>query len=336
MKRTGNLYDKIAELDNINLAFIKAVRGKQFKKEVIEFRKTFDYNISELRNNILNETYTVDQYTHFVITDPKKREILAPTFNENILHHAIMNVCHPHFEKRLIFHIHGTRKGKGTYSAIDSAMKFINKSLYVAKLDFRHYYNTINHDILKSQLKKIFKDTKLLRLFSAIIDSYETKEGQGIPIGNLTSQYFANTYLSGLDHYVTEKLHPTGYVRYMDDIIVTANNIEQLRKIVHYMNEYSTNKLQITLKPPIINRTEYGILFLGYKIFKHHITLSGRSKRRYRTKLKTINKLYLSNKISEDEYKKKILPLTAFTMHANSWKFRHSCLKAIGCNSQGL
>lgn len=206
MKRTGFLIERIADLDNLYEAFRRACRGKQRKEEVRRFREHFDENIALLHRQILEADVNVGNYHYFTIHDPKERTICAADFHERVLHHAIINVCGNLFDRTLIDTTYATRKGKGVYAAIDKAVEACTKYRYTAKLDFRKYYDSIDHDLLKCQLRRRFKDGLLLRIFDEIIDSYSASPGKGLPIGNLTSQYFANAYLSSLDHYVKEML----------------------------------------------------------------------------------------------------------------------------------
>lgn len=335
MKRAGHLYSDICELDNLHLAFCKAVRGKTMKMEVKEFQSDYDQNIRKLRLALLSHKVIVGKYHYFRISDPKERKICAASFDERVMHHAIMNVCHPYFERNLIEQTHASRTGKGIYTAINSSMKACTKYQYVAKLDFRHFYDSISHDVLKEKLLRLFKDRELLSLLFSIIDSYEVSCGLGLPIGNLTSQYFANYYLSAFDHYSLECLHTPVYIRYMDDIFLASNDREKLVNQIRAMDGYAQSNLRLRLKPPVIHRSADGAIFLGYRIMPHHVLLSGRSKRRYRTKLMNYTKMLINGTMHEDEYADHLIPLIAFAQHACSKKFRASCERICkgGCRA---
>ncbi len=329
MKRVGFLTEKIADKDNLLLAFYKAKRGKQYKKEVISFGNNLDYNISKLHDEIIKGEVSVGKYHCFTITDPKKRNIYAASFDERVLHHAIMNVCHEYFERTMIYDTYATRIDKGVYKALDKAKIAARKYKYVAKLDFRKYFDSISHHILKDKLKRIFKEKKLLNIFSQIIDTYSVKEGKGIPIGNLTSQYFANYYLSSLDHYVKEDLKIPDYIRYMDDMLLFDNDMVRLKNNVNIIKEYSTEKLELTLKSPVIKQTKDMVSFLGYKIGCNLVLLNSRSRNRFRKKILKYNKLLSKDIWSEKEYQSHILPLVAFVKYAYSREMRRRILKRI-------
>ena len=265
MKRVGFLIEKIADKDNLLLAYYKAKIGKYYKKEVVRFGDNLDYNINKLQEEIMTGNVSVGKYHQFTITDPKKRNVYAAAFDERVLHHAIINVCHEYFERNLIYDTYATRPNKGVYKALDKAKAASKRYKYVAKLDFRKYFDTISHEVLKEKLGRIYKDRNLLNIFSQIIDTYSVEEGKGIPIGNLTSQYFANYYLSSLDHYIKEYLGVPVYVRYMDDMLLFENDKDKLKESVKAVAKYSTEKLKLNLKTPILKQTEDTISFLGYK-----------------------------------------------------------------------
>ena len=170
MKRKGNQTEQIASLDNLYLAYTKAKRGKACKKEVLEFTKNFDANIEKLRTEILDGNAGVEHYHYFKIYDPKERTICAASFSERILHHAIMNVCHDTFDRNLIADTYATRKGKGVYAALDRAKSALIKHKYAVKLDFRKYYDSISHKVLKAKLCRKFKDKRLLHILCQTID----------------------------------------------------------------------------------------------------------------------------------------------------------------------
>ncbi|MBQ7211308.1 MAG: hypothetical protein IJS19_01350 [Muribaculaceae bacterium] len=324
MKRIPCLFDEICSYDNLLAAFYNAAKGKRGKKEVIRFSSRLEENIAQLRKSLLSGIPPVGNYHYFEIFDPKRRMICAAAFEERIIHHAIINVCQPVFDRNLIANTFATRKGKGVYQAIDKAMTLMRRCRFVAKLDFKKYYDSIDHLVLKRKLARIFKDHKLLLLLERIIDSYSVTEGKGLPIGNLTSQYFANHYLSDIDHAATEKLHAKGYVRYMDDILLFGDSQPIVKELVKNI-DMMANSTALTLKSPIIGKTENGINYLGYRLFPHHFVLAGRSKRRYRQKIRLYTRLFNMGEWSEREYALHLTPLAAFAAHGNNYKFRMTC-----------
>lgn len=332
MKRVGNLMNQIADYDNIQSAFIKSCRGKHAKREVIEFRKNYDENISNIRKSFLSGDIQVGNYKYFKIFDPKERLICAASFRERVIHHAIMNVCHQYFERTLIYDTYATRIGKGVYKAIDKAKIAASKYQYVAKLDYRKYFDSIDHEVMKEKLARLFKDKELLKLFYKIIDSYCVAEGKGVPIGNLTSQYFANYYLSSLDHKMKEELRVPVYLRYMDDILMMDNDRNKLKQHVSFIQYYSENDLKLQLKESIYRNSKMGVPFLGYIVKPYCLLLNGRSKKRFREKISYYSDCFEKEIISEEEYQQHLLPLLAFASYANNKSFQRAIIN-IGCQS---
>lgn len=188
-----------------------------------------------------------------MIFDPKERQICAASFAGRVLHHALMNVCHPYFERFLIHDRYATRVGKGTYKAIAKAQHFQKKYRWYAQFDIRKYFYSIDHLILIQKLHRLFKDKQVLEIFEKIIASYETQQGKGIPIGNLTSQYFANMYLGYLDHYIKHTLRFKGYVRYMDDFCIWHDEKTHLKQARIKIETFLAKNLVLQLKKTILN-----------------------------------------------------------------------------------
>ena len=323
MKCAGGLIEQIASLYNLQLAFVKAKRGKQCRKDVLDFADNIDSELEKLRTAILSGNVSVGKYSTFEVFDPKRRTICAAAFDERVLHHAVMNVCNPYFERQFIFDTYATRKGKGQYAAIDRAFKAMCRYDYVLKLDFKKYFDSVPHKELKVKLLRIFKDKVLLRIFFKIIDSYSVAFGRGLPIGNLTSQYFANYYLSDLDHYVKESLKIPCYVRYMDDILVFEPSRQKLRDDYEQINAFAiANGLE--LKPPMYSSYLNGVSFLGYKLSRHRILLNRRSRHRFVHKYSQYTYYLESGVWNQTEYQSHILPLLSFAQHSYSKRFRHN------------
>lgn len=322
MRRVGNLMDKIVDVDNLLAAYYNAAKGKRWKREVIKFSEHLFDNVLSLRERLLSGKMEFGRYNYFKIYDPKERMISAASFEERVVHHAAMRVCEPYFERHLIHDTYATRKGKGVYAAIDKARVGMRRMGYVAKLDVRKYFDSISHDVLKVKLRRMFKDNRLLVMLDAIIDSYEVTCGRGIPIGNLTSQYFANYYLSFLDHFVKETLRVPVYVRYMDDMLVFGENKEEVKRWVAAIKHFVESELQLQLKPEVLMDTEKGVSFLGYSVYRHKLLLNRRSKLRLKRKYRLYTEFCESKKWDEEEYMAHMLPLMAFAEKAYTKNLR--------------
>ena len=322
MKRAGNLVPIISDLNNLYSAYYKSSKHKKNKVEVVDYHLNLYQNLKELQIQILKGNIQVGNYHYFTIYDPKKRLICAAPFAERVLHHAIMNICHSYFEKYQISDSYATRIGKGTYKALKRAAHFNKQYRYYLKLDITKYFDSISHFKLKQQLSNLFKDKVLLILLEKIINSYQTVEGKGLPIGNLTSQYFANHFLAGFDHFVKEKLLIKPYLRYMDDMVIWSDNFDELMNYYKEISGYLTNKLNLNLKPVIINKTEHGLSFLSYRLFCTHIELQQKSKKRFLQKIRKYIFNFESGNWSQMHFVRHIEPLQSFVYHASSKGFR--------------
>jgi len=318
MKRENNLIERIVDMDNLRLAFWKAQKSKAGKQDVEVFRKNLERNLLEIRTEIISGNVSVGNYKYFTIYDPKERMICAASFKERVLHHGLMNICHENFEKYQIETSFASRKGKGTYAGIYRALKYQKQNRWYLKLDVRKYFDSINHSVLKNLLARRFKEKKLLDIFSEIIDSYNTGEGKGLPIGNLTSQYFANHYLAVADHYIKEKLGVKSFVRYMDDVVIWENDKKKLMEIGSAFQSFIKNTLFLKLKTFCLNTNLSGLPFCGYRIFPEKILLNAISKKRFKVKCFSYYHKLINNEWSQTEFQAHMLPLLGFVKHAET------------------
>jgi hypothetical protein len=326
MRRAGYLIDGIAEPENLRLAFWKAKKGKSDREEVRAFGKNLDKNLLALREGILSGSVSVGSYRYFKVFDPKERLICAADFGERVLHHAIMNVCGPLFERFQIYDSYATRAGKGQFAALERVKGWIGKDVWFCKLDARKFFDSISHGILFGQLCRVFKDGRLLDIFGRIIDSYSASPGRGVPIGNLTSQYFANFYLAHLDHFAKERLGVRRYVRYMDDMVMLHSSAERLSDFSKGVHGYCEGELGLRLKPVCMNRAERGIPFLGFVLFPLGVRLNRGSKKRFLRKYGGYARKLRAGVWSQKEYARHSEPLLAFTRFADTLNFRRNAV----------
>ena len=312
MKRAKSLFNQIVSYDNIRLAWLKARRHKSSKNVVRNFNKNVDKNLLQVQKNLKSKPAILSKYSQFTIYEPKERLISVVPFIDRVMHHAIMNVLEPVFEKQFIFHTYACRKGKGSHKAIKYAFSKAKNCKYFLKLDIKKYFDNIDHQVLKQKLCKIIKDKECLDLLYNIIDSFSTEKG--LPIGNLTSQFFANLYLSELDHFVLEQLKPCGYVRYMDDFVLFENDKDKVKMDLKLIEEFCKIRLFLNLKPFILGKCKDGFSFLGYFINSKNIRLSQNSKKRKKTKLKRINFVFINGFISETKYLEKVKCLSQVSL----------------------
>ncbi len=296
MKRAGNLFDQIADWSNLRLAVARALRGKRQRDDARQFVSRLDANLAQLHEQLMSETVTFGAYRQFVIHDPKERIITAPCFRERVLHHAIMNVCEPVFDRWLIDDTFACRRGKGRITALLRAREFAGRWPYYLKLDIRKYFDSVPHAELVSRLHMRLKDHRLLTLLERIIRGFRGSLGCGLPIGSLTSQHFANFYLGWFDRMVKEHWHVRGYVRYMDDMLVWSDSKSRLRAVLQLSQDFLHDELHLALQPsPYLNTARHGVDFLGCRVFADRLTLSRRSRVRFRRKLSALEGSFLRN-----------------------------------------
>lgn len=248
--------------------------------------------------------------------NPKERVICAASFEERVIHHAVMNVCAPHFENHQLPHSYACRKGKGTFAAIETARLHQRKYQWFLKLDVRKYFDSVDHETLKSLMCRMYKDKRLLQLFDRLIDSYHTRSGKGLPIGNLSSQYFANHYLAQADKYLIHTLGMKNYVRYMDDMLLWDNDRHRLQYVKECLDDFLTARLQLTLKPPVLNRSEHGLTALGFRIYPHAMSLNRRSRDRFALKIRTYIGALHTGELDYGSFMRRIWALYGFVGHA--------------------
>jgi len=221
------------------------------------------------------------------------------------------------------------RVGHGREAAVKRAMHFCRTWPWCLKLDVRKYFDSIDHDRLLELLTRRFKEVPLHTLFDRIVRSYRGSQGIGLPIGSLMSQHFANFYLGWLDRYVKEALQIRGYVRYMDDMLLWGDDRLELQRIQRECESFVSDQLKLEFKLAQIRRVEHGVSFLGCRLFPTHIELNRRSKQRWRSRVRFLEKAYRLGLISDLDLQKRLASLTAFARGggARSWKFRTSVLE---------
>lgn len=326
MKRYGNLIEHIADSDNIHHAFYLASKGRHKKPEIQRwlFSDT-EKKIVSIGKAFLNKSIKAGNYHSFKVYEPKQRLIYASAFDERVVQHALMRICHPIFEMFQISDSYACRLGKGQYKALDKARENHGKTMWFVKLDVKKYFDSIDHYILKQLLRRRIKDTFVIDAFDKIIDSYHSilyGAGKGLPIGNLTSQYFANYYLGFADHFIKEELKVKYYVRYMDDMIIWENNKTELLILYKKIKKYINKQLALELHTICLNKTVEGLPFLGYRIMKNHLRLTAKSRKRFRKKMWEYRNFRKSGVWTENEYFSHAIPLTAFVLKADTLMLR--------------
>lgn len=283
MKRIGNLYERIYDLDNLRLADKKAQKKKSKQIGVIIHNRKAERNLLELHERLKGKTYQTSNYIQFKVTDRKERNVFRlPYFPDRICHHAIMNILEPIFVSTFTSDTYSCIKGRGIHGGLNSledGLQDVVGTKYCLQIDVKKFYDNIDHDILKSLLRRKVKDNDLLWLLDEIIDSTS-----GVPIGNYISQYFANFYLSYFDHWIKEQKRVKYYFRYADDIVILSPDKQSLHSLLADIRKYFSVKLKLIVKKnyqvfPVVAR---GINYLG--VISYHY--------RYRRLRKSIKQRY--------------------------------------------
>ena len=291
------------------------------------FERNLDGELALMQRQLREERVEWGGYRQFVIHDPKERTITAPAFRDRVLHHAVVGVCEPHFERWLIADTYACLRGRGRLAALERATQHARRQGWFLKLDVRRYFESIPHERLILGLERKFKDRSLLRLFGEIIRSHESLPGRGLPIGSLVSQHLANFYLDPLDRRVKEVLRIPGYVRYMDDFVLWDARGAVLREAWKDLQGFLETRLLLALKPGThMNRTVHGMDFCGFRIFPGWRTLNRRSRRRLKTRLEELERLRVWGLESERVLQARVQSILAFAREGKSWQARNWAL----------
>ncbi len=341
MKAYKNLFGKISSIENLRLAFKKAKRGKASKWYVKKFEYNLQNELQKLKTELENQTYKPKPLARFVVRDPKTRVIFASAFKDRVVHHAICNIIEPIFEKVFICDTYANRKNRGVHAALKRFDQFKRKVSqngrlvknakdnnmvvgYVLKGDIKHYFQTIDHEVLLKIIRKKISDEKVLSLIRTILENYDQKiPGKGVPLGNLTSQFLANVYLSELDYFVKQKLKANYYIRYVDDFIIFHRSKETLKSYRKEIENFLRSlMIKLHTEKTKILPLSGGINFLGFKIFYHY-------KLPIKRNVQSFERKFCASKVQKIEIKS-LEGWFGYIMHGNTYRLRRKISKEIG------
>ena len=328
----GKLFDELCSFHNLYIAYERARKGKTQKNYVIEFEKDLNENLLQLRNELLIQIYKPRTLKTFILRDPKTRKISKSDFRDRIIHHAICNIIEPIFEKSFINDSYANRIGKGTFKAIErfdcfkrKVSKNNTRKCFALKADIKHYFETVNHNILLNILRNKICDENVIWLIKQILDNFHSETNdRGMPLGNLTSQFFANVYLNELDQFVKHKLKAKYYIRYVDDFVIMHTSAEILIKYKSLIDDFLKTNLDLDLHPEktkIIN-LQKGITFLGFKIFYYHRLVIRKNARKFEKKLEMLKELYRDELADRNKAVECFEGWLAYISHANTYKYQ--------------
>lgn len=285
MKTYNHLFEEICSFENLRQAARRAERGKRTQATVGRFRTNLEAELLQLQRELREQTYTPGAYREKIITRPKARMISAAPFRDRVVHHALCGVVMPLFERRMISDLYSNRVGKGTHAAILRCQALARRHPYVLKCDLRKFFPSMDHGVLKAALRRTIRCRPTLWLLERIIDGSNAQEpvctvfpgddlaaaGErrvGLPIGNVTSQWFGCIYLSAFDHWVQEELRCPGYVRYVDDFLLFGESKAQMTQWrEELVRQLADQRVRLNERKSRAFPTRQGITFLGQRIW---------------------------------------------------------------------
>jgi len=328
MKRQGYLFEQICDYGNLYKSYRRAFRGSGKTPETCRFCFHLETELLRLKKEIEGETYQPAPYRYFEIYDPKTRLISVAHFRDRVVHHAVVGALEPLFEPCFIYDSYATRKNKGSHKAILRAQQYLKRYPFYLKMDVDKYFDHIDHRILLELIARKVKDQRFMSLVERIVVNSDISRGQaqgrGLPIGNLTSQFFANVYLDALDHYLKDEFREKAYVRYMDDMVIFSDSRDHLQTVLRNVESFLKERLALRLKPKatLINTRLHGLSFLGYRVFPGLLRVKRENLRRVARRLTARIAAYKRGEIKEEKLAQSAQSWFAFVGFADSLALR--------------
>lgn len=329
----------MASIDNLYSAYKKAQTNNRWDIYRLEHEEGYVEDIIEnLHNDLINDTFTPDQYRRFTVFNGiKMRNVDEPSYRDRILHRAIVDSVQKLFERTFIGTSYAVTRGKGQHRAVKKIQEYLRaigneQEVYVYQGDVRHYYESIVHGILFFEIKRIVRDKRLLNIWWKIISGYNNgmSENVGIPIGAVISQLSANIYLNKFDHYVKEKLFCKYYVRYMDDFVIIDCDKKKLHGIVELVTDFLNTELSLKLNSNSkLYNSKQGIDFCGYRIFADRTRPRKRNLRRAKNRLKAYVYKYQNELCSLEDVDSRLQSFFGMMQHANARRSYYSIAKIV-------
>lgn len=316
-------YKELISIENIFQAWNEFIKGKRKRLDVQLFQRHLEDNLFSLHQLLKTKTYRHGDYHSFYVHDPKERHIHKASVRDRVVHHLLYQYLYGVFNKTFIYDCYSCRLNKGTHKAVARLEKFTRKvsqnysrPCWALKCDIRKFFASIDHQILLKLLKRKIVDEDIIWLVTQVINSFDSEfgRGKGIPLGNLTSQVFANIYLDELDKYIKHRFRVKYYLRYVDDFLLLSENKEFLNKYIQLLSEFLQENLRLELHPKkvIFKKLDWGIDFLGYIVLPHYRLPRTKTKRRIFEEVRiNTNKLNLNQALQS---------YLGYLGHANAYK----------------
>src|SRR5271157_330956 len=365
MKRIGNLWEELTSFANLLTAARRAAAGKRTRPDVAVFLLDLEWELLRLQRELKDGSYQPGPYRSFHVREPKPRLISAAPFRDRVVHHALTQLLGPIFERRYSKDSFACRQGLGTHRALARARAGARRSAFVLKCDIRKYFASIDHQILKGLLHRAVKCRPTLDLGGKIIDASNPQEEaisyfpgddlftpyehrRGLPLGNQTSQFFANVYLNPLDQVINRELRPDVYVRYVDDFLLFGDSKRRLDDMrARIVEELCRLRLTIHPRKSRTYRTVEGVTFLGWRIFPDHLRLVRGNVIAFRRRMGSLQTQCTRGVIEWDEIHQRVRAWIAHAAHGDTWRLREQLLEqfafrrghavtSCGCCAGGL
>ncbi|MBM3766887.1 MAG: RNA-dependent DNA polymerase [Acidobacteria bacterium] len=348
------LWPKLTAAQNLFNAAHRAAAGKHARSDVAAFLANLEPELFRLRRELMGAIYRPGRYRTFPIADPKPRLISAAPFRDRVVHHALTNIVEPLFERRFVPYSFACRKGFGAHKALTLARDACAKYPCVLKLDIRKYFQSIDHLLLKDRLARVIDCPDTLHLIDLILASsiqsddrveYFPGDGlftpierpRGLPLGNQTSQFFANVYLDPMDQMIVRNLRPGAYARYVGDFLLFANSKEQLHDMHGQIREF-LYRYRLSLHPgkSRVYWCRDGFPFLGFRLFPTHARLVRPNVVRFRRRLRQLQADYHASLIDKETVNQSVLAWIGHAMHGDTWRLREQIFDALALSRRGV
>jgi retron-type reverse transcriptase len=347
MKRHSNLYPQIITFENLLAAAHQAQRQKRYREPVLAFNRHLEQELFQLQRELQTQTYEPGGYKTFEIYEPKRRVISAAPYRDRVVHHALCNIIVPIFDRTFIATTYANRKGYGSHRALQKFVHYVRSSRYVLQCDICKYFPSIDINILKQMLRRKLKCHATLWLIDTILDTPSNidplieyfpgdtlltplERSKGLPIGNLTSQFFANVYLSGFDRYVKETLKVSKYLRYVDDYALFSDDRAFLQHCRQSIEIYlATLRLRIHPIKSQLTQTRYAANFVGFRVLPDRIRVRNHNLQTGRKRLRRLRANHASGQMTEHEVTQSLQSWNAHLAHGNTWRLRQHLFRDL-------
>lgn len=335
--------------ENLYTAYRKAAKGKRSRRPAAAFEFKLEDNLIQLQEELATETYRPGAYVNFTIHEPKRRLISAAPFRDRVVHHALCQVIEPAFERSFIDHSYANRVGKGTHRALDSCQRGLGRYRYLLSCDIKQFFPSIDHHLLQRTLNRHLQDGALRRLIALILSSgngvlseaydmvyfpgdelFACSRPRGLPIGNLTSQFWANCYLNEFDHFVLRRLKAPAYLRYVDDFLLFGDDADHLWRCREaIITRLAQLRLTLHEASALVRPTSEGTRFLGFQLYATHRRLVRRKGVQYRRKLNQLLAGYTHGDVNRTTLDRSVRGWINHVRYGDTWGLRKAILQEV-------